>query len=102
MEAGGWLQTVVNKLDPNIPFSSYNINEKYYLEDLEEQLRMYKEFLEAKNFPHISIDNLFKEEKLLELKESLNSEKYYLEEIYKQIEQMEKENKRAFTQLSLF
>jgi len=55
VEAGSWLQTVVNKLDPNVPFSAYNINEKYYLE-----------------------------------------------EIYKQIEQIEKENKRAFTQLSLF
>lgn len=55
VEAGQWLQTVVNKLDPNAPFSSYNINEKYYLE-----------------------------------------------EIYKQIQQIEKENKKAFTQLSLF
>jgi hypothetical protein len=55
VEAGQWLQTVVNKLDPNAPFSSYNINEKYYLE-----------------------------------------------EIYNQIQQIEKENKKAFTQLSLF
>lgn len=51
----------------------------YYLDE-KNILKLNKEFLEAKNFPHISIDNLFKEEKLLELKESLNSEKYYLEE----------------------
>lgn len=43
-------------------------------------LKLNKEFLEAKNFPHISIDNLFKENKLLELKESLKNENYYLEE----------------------
>lgn len=55
VEAGQWLQTVVNWIDPSIPFSSYDINTQYYLE-----------------------------------------------EIYKQITQIEKEKPRSFTQLSLF
>jgi len=55
VESGQWLQTVVNKLDPNTPFEAYNINRQYYLE-----------------------------------------------EIYKQIEQIEKVKHKSFTQLSLF
>ena len=55
VESGSWLQTVVNRIDKDAPFSSYDIN--------------------------------------------LN---YYLEEIYKQIEQIEKVKPRSFTQLSLF
>jgi hypothetical protein len=54
-EAGQWLQTVINKIDPNKPFSKYDINKSYYLE-----------------------------------------------EIYKQIEQIEKITPRSSTQLSLF
>ena len=54
-EAGQWLQTVINKIDPNKPFSEYDINKSYYLE-----------------------------------------------EIYKQIEQIEKVKPRSSTQLSLF
>jgi len=55
VEAGQWLQTVINKIDPEIPFNTYDINTQYYLE-----------------------------------------------EIYKQITQIEKEKPRSFTQLSLF
>ena len=55
VEAGEWKQTVLNKVDSKIPFSQYDINLKYYLE-----------------------------------------------EIYKQIEQIEKIESRSSTQLSLF
>lgn len=55
VEAGEWLQTAVNKLDTKSTTDQYDINYKYYLE-----------------------------------------------EIYKQIEQIEKVKARSFTQLSLF
>ena len=54
-EAGQWLQTVINKIDPNKPFTEYDINKSYYLD-----------------------------------------------EIYKQIQQIEKVSQRSSTQLSLF
>ena len=54
-EAGQWLQTVINKVDPNKPFTEYDINKSYYLD-----------------------------------------------EIYKQIQQIEKVSQRSSTQLSLF
>jgi hypothetical protein len=56
VEAGPWMQTVVNDLrDINKPLSEYGINKQYYLEN-----------------------------------------------IYKQIEQINKVKRRSFTQLSLF
>lgn len=55
VESGQWLQTVINKMDPNKPFTDYPINKEYYLE-----------------------------------------------EIYKQINQIEKTVRGSFTQLSLF
>jgi hypothetical protein len=55
VEAGEWMQTVVNFIDKEKPFEEYDINMKYYLD-----------------------------------------------EIYKQIEQIEKVKPKSFTQLSLF
>lgn len=55
LESGSWLQQVINKIDPNKPFTEYPINKEYYLE-----------------------------------------------EIYKQIDQLEKTIRGSFTQLSLF
>lgn len=55
VESGQWRQTTINEIDPAAPFSSYDINKAYYLE-----------------------------------------------EVYKQIEQIEKERPKAFSQLSLF
>jgi hypothetical protein len=55
VESGPWLQTVINRIDKNKPFQDYDLNLKYYLE-----------------------------------------------EIYKQIDQMEKIKPKSFTQLSLF
>jgi len=55
VESGEWMQTVVNHIDPSIPFVAYDINTDYYLQ-----------------------------------------------EIYKQILQIESEKTRSFTQLSLF
>jgi hypothetical protein len=34
IEAGEWLQTVLNEVDSSIPFSDYDINLKYYLEEI--------------------------------------------------------------------
>ena len=43
VEAGGWRQTVVNKIDDNTPFSSYDINTKYYLEEIYKQINNIQE-----------------------------------------------------------
>lgn len=55
IESGQWLQTTVNKIDPNKPFKEYDINQDYYLQ-----------------------------------------------QIYKEIEQINKVSPRSFIQLSLF
>ena len=36
-EAGQWLQTVINKVDPNKPFTEYDINKSYYLDEIYKQ-----------------------------------------------------------------
>lgn len=38
VESGEWLQTTINKIDTNKPFESYNINKKYYLEEIYKQI----------------------------------------------------------------
>jgi hypothetical protein len=38
IESGKWLQTVVNKIDNSIPFESYNIDKKYYLDEIYKQI----------------------------------------------------------------
>jgi hypothetical protein len=38
VEAGEWMQTIANKIDINKPFDSYNINKKYYLEEIYKQI----------------------------------------------------------------
>lgn len=38
VESGEWMQTVVNKMDPSIPFSDYKINTNYYLEEINKQI----------------------------------------------------------------
>ena len=38
VESGEWLQTIVNKLDESVPFNVYDINKKYYLEEIYKQI----------------------------------------------------------------
>jgi len=38
VESGEWLQTTVNKLDPSIAYDTYDINKKYYLEEIYKQI----------------------------------------------------------------
>lgn len=38
VEAGVWKQTVLNKVDPKVPFGTYNINKDYYLDAIYKQL----------------------------------------------------------------
>lgn len=38
VEAGGWKQTIVNRIDSNIPFNTYDIDKKYYLEEIYKQI----------------------------------------------------------------
>ena len=44
VEAGEWLQTVINKIDPNRPFDTYSINKKYYLEEIYKQIEQTQRF----------------------------------------------------------
>ena len=43
VESGEWLQTVVNKLDAGVSFNSYDINKKYYLEEIYKQIEQIQE-----------------------------------------------------------
>ncbi len=54
------------------------LNKDFYTEINIKKLN--KEFNEASFFPHISIDNMFKKEILLDLKNELKKEDYYFEE----------------------
>ncbi len=38
VEAGEWLQTAVNQIDETVPFENYNINLKYYLEEIYKEI----------------------------------------------------------------
>jgi hypothetical protein len=38
VESGEWLQTTVNKLDPSKAYNTYDINKKYYLEEIYKQI----------------------------------------------------------------
>lgn len=38
VESGPWLQTVINKLDPDKPFTEYDINKQYYLDEIYKQI----------------------------------------------------------------
>ena len=38
VESGEWLQTVVNKIDPSKGYGTYDINKKYYLEEIYKQI----------------------------------------------------------------
>ena len=42
-ESGEWLQTVVNSIDVNNSFDSYNINKKYYLEEIYKEIENIQE-----------------------------------------------------------
>jgi len=37
-ESGEWLQTTMNKIDPSIAYNTYDINKKYYLEEIYKQI----------------------------------------------------------------
>jgi hypothetical protein len=38
VESGEWLQTTVNKLDASKAFDKYDINKKYYLEEIYKEI----------------------------------------------------------------
>lgn len=38
VESGEWLQTTMNKIDPSIAYNTYDINKKYYLEEIYKQI----------------------------------------------------------------
>lgn len=38
VEAGQWMQEEINKLDPSIPFESYDVDKDYYLENINKQI----------------------------------------------------------------
>jgi hypothetical protein len=38
VESGEWMQTTVNKLDPSIAYDKYDIDKKYYLEEIYKQI----------------------------------------------------------------
>jgi hypothetical protein len=38
VESGEWLQTTVNKIDPSKAYNTYDINKKYYLEEIYKQI----------------------------------------------------------------
>jgi hypothetical protein len=38
VESGSWLQTVVNRINPEIPIEQYDINYSYYLEEINKQI----------------------------------------------------------------
>jgi hypothetical protein len=38
VESGEWLQTTVNKLDPSKAYDTYDINKKYYLEEIYKEI----------------------------------------------------------------
>ena len=38
VEAGQWMQKIINKIDPAIPFDQYDINTKYYLEEIYKEI----------------------------------------------------------------
>jgi hypothetical protein len=44
VEAGQWMQKVVNKIDPSIPYDHYDIDIDYYLENIEKQIEQINKF----------------------------------------------------------
>jgi hypothetical protein len=38
VESGEWLQTTVNKIDPSVAYDKYDIDKKYYLEEIYKQI----------------------------------------------------------------
>jgi hypothetical protein len=55
VESGEWLQTTVNKLDATKPFDSYDINKKYYLEEIYKEI----EGIQAVSFKKVTQLSLF-------------------------------------------
>jgi hypothetical protein len=53
-ESGGWLQTIVNKIDPSKDFNSYSINKKYYLEEIYKEIEGIQE-ISFKNATQLSL-----------------------------------------------
>ena len=53
-ESGGWLQTIVNKIDLSKDFNSYNINKKYYLEEIYKEIEGIQE-ISFKNATQLSL-----------------------------------------------
>jgi phenylalanyl-tRNA synthetase alpha subunit len=54
VEAGEWKQTVLNRVDSKIPFSQYDINLKYYLEEIYKQIEQIEK-IEARSSTQLSL-----------------------------------------------
>jgi hypothetical protein len=54
VESGQWLQTVVNFIDNDKPFSSYDINLQYYLEEIYKQIAQIEK-VKPKSFIQLSL-----------------------------------------------
>jgi hypothetical protein len=54
VESGQWLQTVVNFIDKDKPFSSYDINPQYYLEEIYKQIAQIEK-VKPKSFTQLSL-----------------------------------------------
>lgn len=54
VESGQWLQTVVNKIDPAVSFSTYDINTTYYLEEIYKQIEQIEK-VKPKSFSQLSL-----------------------------------------------
>jgi len=54
IEAGQWMQTVVNNLDIKIPFENYDINKKYYLESIYKEINQIEQ-LKTRSYTQLSL-----------------------------------------------
>lgn len=54
VEAGEWMQTVINQVDPNISFSTYDINKSYYLQEIYKQIYQIEQ-VKAHSFKQLSL-----------------------------------------------
>ena len=54
VEAGIWMQNVVNNLDATIPFNSYDINKKYYLDSIYKEINQIEK-LKSRGYTQLSL-----------------------------------------------
>ena len=54
VESGEWMQTVINKIDPNTPLDQYDINKTYYLDEIYKQINQI-EAVKSREFTQLSL-----------------------------------------------